>query len=75
MFGRRANRRRVESKLARVKLPSIGTVWLRRLRALLVLPLAALTLYGAFKGFQLALDQPVRNLVVEGKHPLLDRSV
>jgi len=66
MFGRRANRRRVESRLARVKLPTVGTVWLRRLRALLVLPLAALTLYGAFKGLQLALDQPVRNLEVEG---------
>jgi len=66
MFGRRANRRRVESRLKRVKLPTVGAVWLRRLRALLVLPLAALTLYGGFKGLQLALDQPVRNLVVEG---------
>ena len=66
MFGRRANRRRVESRLARVKLPTVGAVWLRRLRALLVLPLAALTLYGGFKGVQLALDQPVRNLEVEG---------
>ena len=66
MFGRRANRRRVESRLKRVKLPRVGAVWLRRLRALLVLPLAAVTLYGAFKGVQLALDQPVRKLEVEG---------
>ena len=65
MFGRRANRRRVESRLARVKLPTVA-VWVRRLRALLVLPLAALTLFGGFKGVQLALDQPVRNLEVEG---------
>jgi cell division protein FtsQ len=66
MFGRRANRRRVESRLARLKLPTLGAVASRRLRAALVLPLAALALYGAFKGVQLALDQPVRNLVVEG---------
>lgn len=66
MFGRRANRRRVESRLARSKLPTLGAAWLRRLRAALVVPLAALTLYGAFKGIQLALDQPVRELVVEG---------
>ena len=31
-----------------------------------VLPLVALTFYGGFKGIQLALDQPVRNLEVEG---------
>jgi cell division protein FtsQ len=31
-----------------------------------VLPLMGVALYGAFKGVQLALDQPVRNLVVEG---------
>jgi len=66
MFGHKANRRRVESRLKRVKLPTVGAVWLRRLRALLVLPLAALTLYGGFKGIQLTLDQPVRNLEVEG---------
>ena len=66
MFGRRANRRRVESRLARLKLPALGAVWLRRLRAALVLPLVAVAFYGAFKGVQLALDQPVRNLVVEG---------
>ena len=66
MFGRRANRRRVESRLARLKLPTLGAVWMRRMRASLVLPLVALTFYGAFKGVQLALDQPVRYVEVEG---------
>jgi cell division protein FtsQ len=66
MFGRRANRRRAESRLTRVKLPTLGAAWRRRIRAALALPIAAVALYGAFKGVQLALDQPVRNLVVEG---------
>ena len=66
MFGRRANRRRVESRLTRLKVPSLSAVWLRRLRAALLLPLAALATYGVLKGAQLALDQPMRNLVVEG---------
>jgi cell division protein FtsQ len=66
MFSRRANRRRVDSRLARAKPPLLGGTWLRRLRAALVLPIAALAFYGSFKGIQLALDQPVRNLVVEG---------
>jgi cell division protein FtsQ len=66
MFGRKANRRRVESRLARLKLPALGTTWLRRLRAALVLPLALVAVYGVFKGAQWSLDQPVRNLVVEG---------
>jgi cell division protein FtsQ len=66
MFGRKANRRRVESRLARLKMPTLGAVWLRRLRAVLVVPIVALLLYGTFKGLQLALDQPVQWLVVEG---------
>ena len=66
MFGRRANRRRVESRLSRLKVPSLGGVWLRRLRAALALPIAAAGLFGVFKGVQLVLDQPVRKLVVEG---------
>jgi cell division protein FtsQ len=49
-----------------LKLPALGGVWLRRLRAALALPVAALAFYGTFKGVQLALDQPVRELVVEG---------
>jgi cell division protein FtsQ len=41
-------------------------VWLRRLRAVLVVPLAAAAFYGVFKSVQFVLDQPIRNLVVEG---------
>ena len=66
MLGRKANRRRVENKLARLKLPTLGTVWLRRLRAALIVPLVAVGCYGVFKGVQFALDQPIRNLEVEG---------
>jgi cell division protein FtsQ len=66
MFARKANRRRVESKLTRLKLPTIGPAWMRRLRATLVVPLAAVALYGMFKGVQLVLDRPITNLVVEG---------
>ncbi len=66
MFGRRANRRRAESRLARLKVPTLGGAWVRRLRAALVLPLIGVGLYGTFKGVQLVLDQPGRELVVEG---------
>jgi cell division protein FtsQ len=52
--------------LARIKVPTLGGAWVRRLRAALVVPLIGVALYGAFKGVQLALDQPVRELVVEG---------
>jgi cell division protein FtsQ len=62
----RGNRRRVESRGARLKLAALGAVWLRRVQAVLVVPIAALALYGVFKGVQLVLDQPMRNLVVEG---------
>jgi cell division protein FtsQ len=65
MFGRRANRRRTES-VARVKLPALGAAAARRVRAVLALPIAALVFYGTLKGVELALDQPVRYLVVEG---------
>jgi cell division protein FtsQ len=66
MFGRKANRRRAESRVARLKLPALGLAASRRLRAVLALPIAALVFYGTLKGVELALDQPVRNLVVEG---------
>ena len=66
MFGTKANRRRTESRLARLKLPAAGAQWLRRLRAALLLPVVAGCLYGAYKGVELVLDQPVRQLVVEG---------
>jgi cell division protein FtsQ len=66
MFGRKTNRRRVESRVARLKVPTLGAVWLRRLRALLLVPLVAAGFYGVFKGVQFVLDQPIRELVVEG---------
>jgi cell division protein FtsQ len=66
MLRRKANRRRVESRVARLKLPTIGAAWSRRLRATLAGPLVAVAFYGVFKGVQLVLDQPLRNLVVEG---------
>lgn len=66
MFGPKANRRRAESRLARLKLPTAGAEWLRRLRAALLVPVVAGCLYGLYKGAELVLDQPVRNLVVEG---------
>ena len=66
MFARKANRRRAEKRLARLKVPTLGAVWVRRLRAVLVLPFVAVACYGVFKGVQFALDQPLRNLVVEG---------
>jgi cell division protein FtsQ len=66
MFGRKANRRRTESRLARLKPPLLGAAWARRLRAALAVPVVALCLYGFVQGAQLVLDQPVRNLVIEG---------
>jgi cell division protein FtsQ len=66
MFGPKANRRRVASRVARLKLPTLGAVWGRRLRAALFVPFTVVACYGVFKGVQFALDQPIRNLVVEG---------
>lgn len=66
MFGRKANRRRTESRLARARMPSLGDKWLRRLRTALVLPMVAVAVYGAAKGVVLVLDQPIRKLEVEG---------
>jgi len=66
VIGRRGNRRRVESRLSRLKLPRIGLNWRKRARLVLVPPLAAAVLYGAFAGVTALLDQPVRKLVVEG---------
>jgi cell division septal protein FtsQ len=66
MFGPKLNRRRVESRVARLKLPVAGAQWLRRLRAALLVPVVAGCFYGFYKGVELVLDQPVRNLVVEG---------
>ncbi len=66
MFGPKANRRRAESRPARLNLPTAGAQWLRRLRAALLVPVVAGCLYGTYKGAELVLDQPVRQLVVEG---------
>jgi cell division protein FtsQ len=66
MIGRKQNRRRVESRLSRLKLPAIGLTWRKRARLALVLPLAAAALYGVLIGATALLDQPVRKLVVEG---------
>jgi cell division protein FtsQ len=66
MFGHKANRRRVERRADRVRVFSLSPAWARRIRAAMAMPFVALALYGGFKGVQLALDQPVRNLVVEG---------
>lgn len=66
MFGRKTNRRRVESRLARLKPPTLSSQWLRRLRAAVTLALSAAALYALGKGAQITLDQPVHNLVVEG---------
>lgn len=66
MLGRKANRRRTESRLARVNVPALGVVWARRLRDGAVLLLVLGAGYGVVKGVELALDQPVRKLVVEG---------
>jgi cell division protein FtsQ len=66
MFGHKGNRRRVESRVPRLKVPAVGAHWLHRARAVLVLPLVLVAAYGLFKVAQLSLDQPVRNLVVEG---------
>lgn len=66
MIGRKTNRRRVERRLTRLKLPTIGVEWRRRLKLAVVPPLVAATVAGAFTAGRALLDQPVRNLVVEG---------
>jgi cell division protein FtsQ len=66
IIGRRKNRRRVESRLSRLKLPASVESWRKRARLVLVPPLVAAALYGAFTGVAAVLDQPVRKLVVEG---------
>jgi cell division protein FtsQ len=66
VIGRKANRRRVESRFSRLKLPKIGAQWRRRLRLAIGPPLVAAAFAGAFNGGRALLDQPVRNLVVEG---------
>ena len=66
IFGRKANRRRVESPLARLKLPRLPAGWRVTIRAVVIAPLVLLALGAALAGVRALLDQPVRNLVVEG---------
>jgi cell division protein FtsQ len=66
MFGRKTNRRRVEKPRTWLRAPKIAVAWRSKLRAVLVPPIAAAALFGAFNGAKALLDQPVRNLVVEG---------
>jgi cell division protein FtsQ len=66
MIGRRGHRRRVESRLSRLKLPAIGLDWRRRVRFAMATLLVGAAVYGAFTGVGVLLDQPVRKLVVEG---------
>jgi cell division protein FtsQ len=66
MLGRKSNRRRVESRLSRLKLPVLGAQWLRRIRVAAMLAMAAAAFYAVGWGAELMLDRPVENLVVEG---------
>ena len=68
MFGmaRKGNRRRVENKLVQLRVPRLGAPWRSLLKTALAVPVLAAALFGLFKGAQFVLDQPVRNLVVEG---------
>jgi cell division protein FtsQ len=66
MFGRRANRRRVEKKISKVKLPKMAIKWRARMRAFVVTPLVVGAALAGLNGARALLDQPVRKLVVEG---------
>jgi cell division protein FtsQ len=65
-LGHKGNRRRVESKLARWRLPTVEAPWRGRLKTAFVVVLLGAALLGLFRGAQLVLDRPARNLVVEG---------
>jgi cell division protein FtsQ len=66
MFGRKTNRRRVESRLARLKLPKVHVAWRVTFKTFVILPLVLAGVLGALHGARAVLDQPVRKLVVEG---------
>lgn len=66
IFGRKANRRRVESRLSRLKLPRLPSAWRTGIRTFVVTPLVLLGVAAALAGLRELLDQPVRKLVVEG---------
>jgi cell division protein FtsQ len=65
-IGHKGNRRRVESKLAKWRLPRIELLWRGRLKTAFAVVLLGAALFGLFKGAQFVLDRPARNLVVEG---------
>jgi len=66
MLGRKANRRRVESRLAKLRLPKVALGWLVRARTIALSAFALLALVAFAAGVRAVLDQPVRRLVVEG---------
>ena len=66
MLGRKANRRRTESRLAKLRLPKVALGWLARTRTIGLSALAVVALVAFGAGARALLDQPVRKLVVEG---------
>lgn len=66
MLGRKANRRRVESRFAKLRLPKVALGWLGRVRTIGLPSFVVLGLVGLAAGARVLLDQPVRKLVVEG---------
>jgi cell division protein FtsQ len=66
MIGRKQNRRRPEPRAPWLKLPTIAPAWRRRVKLGLALPLTAVAFFGLARVAKAVLDQPVRNLVVEG---------
>jgi cell division protein FtsQ len=66
MFGRKSNRRRVERRAPHWRVPTLGSAWRGRLRAVMALGTLAAAAFGLVRVGALALDHPVSNLVVEG---------
>lgn len=66
MLGRKANRRRAESRLAKLRLPNVALGWLARVRTVGLSSFVVLAFAGLLAGARVLLDQPVRKLIVEG---------
>lgn len=66
MLRTRANRRKAESRLARLKPLKVKLEWRVNWRAAMWPPLVGAALFLTFDGARAVLDQPVRKLVVEG---------
>jgi cell division protein FtsQ len=69
MFGRKGNRRRVESRLAKFakqRVPKLALGWLERVRTAGLAALVVIAVAGVLLGARALLDQPVRKLIVEG---------